>query len=478
MNGLERLYYANGQRLAAPELRLEQRYHITVRRLLNRGLFTAGVVDGLEVVKASSRSVLVSPGLALDPLGRELVVDEPTTVPVPNQPPTNQTLPGYYLTVRYDEQQVSGDGDACAPGVIPTVVREVPLLEWTEDWPDHTRADQPGHERDAAIVIALATLSPACEIGEVQTGFRQYAHPTHTTQVSAVSFEGEKDVDADNPKTLHFEVSGGPPTSVVLALWGEKLSSLFYTELGRHRHETASVSLESKSVQLADHAHSLADHTHRTTNTLKTQNQDTDHRHTIRTSPYSHIEILGVHSYGPGPEIAVGAVNSPAYQLHGWHVTNGSAIDPYLGVQSASHAHDFSVTLGHAVDDNGTANLTATGGTTSQPSASHTHQLTTPAQTNEVGQSGYAVRAGAAHTYPEDVQVSLDGVDITETLKEFLGWQHLGTGGADSQLNGDGGTGPVDLVLDLGLSLEEGWHRLDFGVPSGGGKLLYNLYVR
>ena len=62
MNGLERLYYANGQRLAATELRLEQRYHIDVRRLLTRGLFTAGVVQGLEVTRATARSVTVAAG--------------------------------------------------------------------------------------------------------------------------------------------------------------------------------------------------------------------------------------------------------------------------------------------------------------------------------------------------------------------------------------------------------------------------------
>ena len=49
MTAVERLHYYNGQRLDAADLGLEQHYHLAMRRLLNRGLFTPGVVDGLEV---------------------------------------------------------------------------------------------------------------------------------------------------------------------------------------------------------------------------------------------------------------------------------------------------------------------------------------------------------------------------------------------------------------------------------------------
>ena len=80
---VERLHYFNGRRLEAADLELEQRYHMDMRRLLNRELFTPGVVSGLEVAQAlaedgkpSKTKVRVADGLALDPLGRELVVAE------------------------------------------------------------------------------------------------------------------------------------------------------------------------------------------------------------------------------------------------------------------------------------------------------------------------------------------------------------------------------------------------------------------
>jgi hypothetical protein len=354
--------------------------------------------------------------------------------------------------------------------VIPTLVREAPLLEWTEEWPDPSRAEQPGHARDAAIVIALATLDAACEIGEVRTGFREYAHPRHTTQVSAVSFEGEKDIDASNAKRLHFEISGGPPTSVVLALWGERLSSLFYTEMGHHGHELESIDLTDATVTLADHTHSLPAHTHRTTtDPIQTTGRNQGHFHQIRTVPDNQ---LAGHD-----AVATTSYANAKYQPNGQDAA-GNFKDSFLLTEGQNHHHDVSVTLGNAVDATNSPTLTETGPAGSRPSVSHTHALEAPAQVDDTGQTGYDVRSGSAHTYLQDLDVALDGVSITDRLKQFLGWQHLGTGAQDTQLNSDDGTGPVDLVLDLGLSLEEGSHRLDLSVGAGGGKVLYNLYVR
>src|SRR3954462_15690854 len=46
---VERLNYYNGQRLEASDLKLEQEYHIRVRRWLNKSLYSAGIARGLEV---------------------------------------------------------------------------------------------------------------------------------------------------------------------------------------------------------------------------------------------------------------------------------------------------------------------------------------------------------------------------------------------------------------------------------------------
>lgn len=69
--------YFDGRLLTAQELRQEQEYHERKRRLHNLLTLGPGAVAGLRV-SPDGPSVTVSPGVAIDPLGREVVV--PTAV--------------------------------------------------------------------------------------------------------------------------------------------------------------------------------------------------------------------------------------------------------------------------------------------------------------------------------------------------------------------------------------------------------------
>ena len=72
---IERINYFNGQRLQAGDFRLEQEYHMRVRRWLNRALYTPGIAMGLEVYPVpNAPRVRVSPGLAIDASSRRLYV--------------------------------------------------------------------------------------------------------------------------------------------------------------------------------------------------------------------------------------------------------------------------------------------------------------------------------------------------------------------------------------------------------------------
>jgi hypothetical protein len=70
--------------LAAEDFETEQKYHIEMRRLHNRLLHGFGIVEGLRVSADDNdeSSVVVSPGFAVDGLGREIVVDEPVRIVV------------------------------------------------------------------------------------------------------------------------------------------------------------------------------------------------------------------------------------------------------------------------------------------------------------------------------------------------------------------------------------------------------------
>ncbi len=71
--------YFYGKLLDADHLDLEQRYFLDMGRLVNRLTLGAGVLCGLHVVVQDGK-VLISPGVAIDGLGREIVVTEVVTV--------------------------------------------------------------------------------------------------------------------------------------------------------------------------------------------------------------------------------------------------------------------------------------------------------------------------------------------------------------------------------------------------------------
>ena len=55
----------------------EQTYMNSKRRLGNRMLNGSGIVSGLDVILVDNKTFSLEPGLALDYMGREIVVSEP-----------------------------------------------------------------------------------------------------------------------------------------------------------------------------------------------------------------------------------------------------------------------------------------------------------------------------------------------------------------------------------------------------------------
>jgi len=73
---LKRNRFFSGKLLTAEDLALDQEYFREKLKRHNRSLHGFGVVFGLEVSK-SGRDVVISPGLAIDCQGNEIVVPEP-----------------------------------------------------------------------------------------------------------------------------------------------------------------------------------------------------------------------------------------------------------------------------------------------------------------------------------------------------------------------------------------------------------------
>lgn len=78
-----RVNFVAGQVLSAEDLQIEQDYHRSMRQLQNR-VHGHGVIRGLEVA-AGEDGIVISPGIAIDAQGRELVLAEPRNVRLDSQ---------------------------------------------------------------------------------------------------------------------------------------------------------------------------------------------------------------------------------------------------------------------------------------------------------------------------------------------------------------------------------------------------------
>jgi len=279
---LERLNYFNGQRLEASDLKVEQEYHIAVRRWLNKSLYSPGIARGLEVRAAPGPRVLVSPGLALDAEGHEIILWEEQPVDVVGDARHHQgsgsdaEVEGLYLTIRYDERLTADAPCVCAPtgknqktgqraaSGGPSRVLARPLFAW--------RAFLP-HESSGEVVLAQVELNDTCsEVHQINTGVRRYVGAASAAKVRQYALEGEREVSCIpkewflNPQApndvvstgkVFFHIRGRQPNAVTLYLRGERLSSLHYTELASHAH-----SLDVQLAQANDgmHRHALGEH--------------------------------------------------------------------------------------------------------------------------------------------------------------------------------------------------------------------------
>lgn len=102
----ERNRYFYGKLLTVRDFESEQTYFNDKRRLLNRLLHGSGVVSGLQVIPVDEKSVSVEAGVALDSLGREIVVSSPVTLKLSMVEgfSNNEYAKNVYLCLAYDEK--------------------------------------------------------------------------------------------------------------------------------------------------------------------------------------------------------------------------------------------------------------------------------------------------------------------------------------------------------------------------------------
>ncbi len=102
----ERNRYFYGKLLTVRDFESEQKYVNDKRRLINRLLHGSGVVSGLQVIAVDDKTVSVQMGVALDSLGREIVVASPVTLKLSMMEgfTNNEYNKNVYLCIAYDEK--------------------------------------------------------------------------------------------------------------------------------------------------------------------------------------------------------------------------------------------------------------------------------------------------------------------------------------------------------------------------------------
>lgn len=483
----ERLNYSNGQRLAASDFRAEQGHHDGMRRVLNRSLYSSGIVTGLEVelskstppVPADRHRVVVKRGLAFDHLGREIFLPENVFVQTMGAPSTTPGLVfGNLLVISYREQRKNRVSEGCAVTSAaascssnlawgaPTRIAADAVFEVLDSWPAY---------ESGKVVIAQLELNAQCHVDRVLPGARQYAVPVKAQKVRPISLEGEKDIDIANEKTLHFHIEGGAPERAVLILRARKFSSLFYSEIGKHVHDL-SLSIPPHDA-VAEHQHGL------------------DH---ISTNEKLNPATTNLKFFA---DVATNHPSSHAFLL--WHAQagnlggTGTSVDtesdlskslrPQFKVKGTEHKHEF-----EPGQQTGPA-----GGTPLPLEHPFNKQVTEPF--GSITAANPQARSGKPeYTYIRNLHVVLDGHDVTvnicEQLRKRAGegakWDSLGDGTPTHAIASDEGTREIDL-LALGFELGMGPHKLSFRlvppkpgdldflpVPADrGGQIQYNLYI-
>jgi hypothetical protein len=310
---------------------------------------------------------------------------------------------------------------------------------------------------DCAVVLATVMVKD-CQIATIDTATRQYAYPLHVSKVNAFELEGEKDLDKTNPKILTFQVYGGNAQKAILILQGDQFSSLYYTEMGSHAHNLASLAMTAVKTDLGGHIHAVP--------------------HPANT------DDAGNHDHGVMPGNA---------GTQGFNAISGSNdasqfFDQYIywGHYGGAGGDKLPMTPKRFISTDGDHHHPYQVGPTDGPGSdssklAHGHSLEDAGTSiDAAGQAQYPVRTDAAYGYLTDLRVLLDGHDITLEIVGVLppSWnRQLGFGSKDDPLNKKFGTGAIDLVGQLGKAITPEPHTLEFRVASGGGKIMWNLYV-
>ncbi|WP_276357832.1 hypothetical protein [Cohnella caldifontis] len=187
MYPFERNRYFYGKLLTVRDFESEQKYFNDKRRLLNRLLFGSGVVAGMQVVAVDDKTITVENGVALDYLGREIVIPAPVTLKLSmiDGFTNNEYKKNVYLYAAYDEkgrEPVHSVGSASARG---DEVSE--YNRFLESYRLYVKEEAPAPDsfEHAGLMEDIATLYRDSDV-RITARLPKYANPGEVVDVTLV----------------------------------------------------------------------------------------------------------------------------------------------------------------------------------------------------------------------------------------------------------------------------------------------------
>jgi hypothetical protein len=154
---VKRVNYYTHQFLRESEFRDEQNYHLSMRRLHNRLFHSWGIVEGLEVRRRADRELTITPGIAIDSQGREIVLAEPVTRDLSSFNRDSHT----FVTIAYAER--SDEDDHQRAGGVEGYSRISEIPEISE------RKHEPPTD-GTVLTLARVHLNDVGHVGHVDMG--------------------------------------------------------------------------------------------------------------------------------------------------------------------------------------------------------------------------------------------------------------------------------------------------------------------
>lgn len=190
---VERLHFFNGQRLFASDLQGLEAFNREMRWLHNQSLHQPGVGNGFAVAgEKGDREITIGPGYSIDSQGREIVLTETETLPIPPVA-GNKGQPIFFdLTVAYPddaalEEAETRQGVCESRGAVR--LREAPVFCWIELEGENLVAKKPKLRTDlqSGLRIRLARIEVLnCQLNsKVSIANRQSARPAQTPYISS-----------------------------------------------------------------------------------------------------------------------------------------------------------------------------------------------------------------------------------------------------------------------------------------------------